>query len=116
MAELRLPRIFQSAHGVRSGMARESRRTSRASGRRCASRIFRNGKARAVARAQLGWRSLAVVVALLFVGAAQAQVLSSRIWPARDYTRLTLESKSEIKHRVFSLKDPERLALGLATR
>ena len=42
-------------------------------------------------------------------------MLSSRIWPARDYTRLTLESKSEIKHSVFSLKDPERLVLDLDT-
>ncbi len=42
-------------------------------------------------------------------------MLSSRIWPARDYTRLTLESKSEIKYSVFSLKDPERLVLDLET-
>ena len=42
-------------------------------------------------------------------------MLSSRIWPARDYTRLTLESKSEIKHSIFALKDPERLVLELQT-
>jgi N-acetylmuramoyl-L-alanine amidase len=57
-----------------------------------------------------------VVVALgLSLGTAQAQVVSSRIWPARDYTRLTLESKSEIKHSVFGVKDPERLVLDLET-
>jgi N-acetylmuramoyl-L-alanine amidase len=42
-------------------------------------------------------------------------VVSSRIWPARDYTRLTLESKSEIKHSIFSVKEPERLVLELET-
>ena len=41
--------------------------------------------------------------------------MSSRIWPARDYTRLTLESKSAIKHSLFSVKDPERLVLELET-
>ncbi len=51
--------------------------------------------------------------ALAFLGAAHAQVLSSRIWPATDYTRLTLESKSELKYSVFSVKDPERLVVDL---
>jgi N-acetylmuramoyl-L-alanine amidase len=59
------------------------------------------------------WSLLALVLACLFVGAAQAQVLSTRIWPARDYTRLTIESKEEIKYSIFSLKDPERLVLDL---
>jgi N-acetylmuramoyl-L-alanine amidase len=58
---------------------------------------------------------LALVLALLALSEAQAQVLSSRIWPARDYTRLTLESKSALKHSLFSLKDPERLVLELET-
>ena len=44
---------------------------------------------------------------------AQAQVLSSRIWPARDYTRLTVESKGELKYTLFAVKDPERLVLDL---
>jgi N-acetylmuramoyl-L-alanine amidase len=58
---------------------------------------------------------LALVLALLALSEAQAQVLSSRIWPARDYTRLTLESKSALKHSLFSVKDPERLVLELET-
>ena len=48
-----------------------------------------------------------------FVAPAEAQVLSSRIWPARDYTRLTLESRDEIKFTLFGVKDPERLVLDL---
>ena len=58
-------------------------------------------------------RFLAFLLALLFVGAAQAQVLSTRIWPARDYTRLTIESKEEIQYSIFSIKDPARLVLDL---
>ncbi|HEY1287273.1 MAG TPA: N-acetylmuramoyl-L-alanine amidase [Burkholderiales bacterium] len=58
---------------------------------------------------------MALVVALLALSDAHAQILSSRIWPARDYTRLTLESKSAIKHSLFSVKDPERLVLDLET-
>jgi N-acetylmuramoyl-L-alanine amidase len=33
--------------------------------------------------------------------------------PAKDYTRVTLESKTEIRFQLFSLKDPERLVLDL---
>ena len=58
-------------------------------------------------------RGLALLAALGLVGIAQAQVTSGRIWPARDYTRLTLESKSAVKHSLFGLKDPERLVLDL---
>ena len=39
-------------------------------------------------------------VAVLSVASAHAQVIASRIWPARDYTRLTLESIAEYGHRL----------------
>ena len=58
---------------------------------------------------------LAAGLACLFLASAEAQVVSSRIWPARDYTRLTLESKGELKYQLFSVKDPERLVLDLET-
>jgi len=41
------------------------------------------------------------------------QIVSTRIWPAQDYTRVTLESRSELKFELFSVKDPERLVLDL---
>jgi N-acetylmuramoyl-L-alanine amidase len=37
------------------------------------------------------------------------------VWPAKDYTRLTLEAPAEMKYELFSLKDPERLVLDLET-
>jgi N-acetylmuramoyl-L-alanine amidase len=51
----------------------------------------------------------------LSLGTAEAQVLSTRIWPARDYTRLTLESKEEVQYTIFGLDNPERLVLDLQT-
>jgi N-acetylmuramoyl-L-alanine amidase len=35
------------------------------------------------------------------------------MWPAREYTRLTLESKEELKYSIFTIKDPERVVLDL---
>ncbi len=66
-----------------------------------------------IAIALARWRALAVVLLVSFIASAEAQVLSSRIWPARDYTRLTLESRDEIKFTLFGVKDPERLVLDL---
>jgi N-acetylmuramoyl-L-alanine amidase len=41
--------------------------------------------------------------------------VASRVWPAKDYTRLTLEAPEEIKYQLFAVKDPERLVLDLET-
>ena len=66
------------------------------------------------ARAERRRAGLASYLALafsIFVGSAEAQVISTRIWPARDYTRVTIESKNELKYTLFALKNPERLVL-----
>jgi len=65
--------------------------------------------------AHAGWRGLALLLALAFVGSAQAEVVAARIWPAPEYTRLTLETKEELKYTLFTVKDPERLVLELET-
>jgi N-acetylmuramoyl-L-alanine amidase len=44
---------------------------------------------------------------------AGVQITASRVWPARDYTRITLEARAPIAHTMFSVKDPERLVLDL---
>jgi len=36
-----------------------------------------------------------------------------RIWPAQDYTRVTIESDHPLRHSLLLLKNPERLALDL---
>jgi N-acetylmuramoyl-L-alanine amidase len=40
-------------------------------------------------------------------------VTASRVWPAADYTRVTLESGAAIQYKVFTLDNPHRLVLDL---
>ena len=44
---------------------------------------------------------------------AATGVTSARVWPAQDYTRITLESPAPITHQLLLLKNPDRLALDL---
>lgn len=54
---------------------------------------------------------------LLWLGIPSAYAVNTidaaRIWPAEEYTRLTLESKNAISHNMFTLSDPERLVIDL---
>jgi N-acetylmuramoyl-L-alanine amidase len=54
---------------------------------------------------------------VLLLGAGQlargAQILAVRLWPARDYTRVTLESDESLQASHMLLSDPPRLALDL---
>jgi len=36
-----------------------------------------------------------------------------RVWPAQDYTRITIESSQAIRYNQFTIKDPERLVIDL---
>lgn len=40
-------------------------------------------------------------------------VSAARVWPAPDYTRITLESSAPIPHTLFTLENPDRLVLDL---
>jgi N-acetylmuramoyl-L-alanine amidase len=93
-------------------MAGAGRRALAAAGLVGRARIRRGGAARSAAGAHAG-RLVLALGALLLVSAAQAQVLQSRLWPAREYTRITLESKEEIKYTIFTVKDPARVVLDL---
>src|SRR5690349_3204463 len=117
MAELRLPRALQWRDALR-------RRMAGARGRSAAARRPGNpaelsrcrplGRARFALAARRGLAAIgAAALALGLIAPAQAQVLSTRIWPAKDYTRVTLESKTEIKFSVFGVKNPERLVVDL---
>src|SRR5688572_16647506 len=109
----RLSRVLQRTIPVRCGVAGTGRGRAYAARPRCAARIPGRIAPRAAGGAHRSWCSLALLSALFLLGTAEAQVLSGRIWPARDYTRLTLESSSALKHSVFSVKDPQRLVLDL---
>ncbi|MGC3963706.1 MAG: N-acetylmuramoyl-L-alanine amidase [Rhodocyclaceae bacterium] len=44
---------------------------------------------------------------------AEARILAVRVWPAQDYTRITLEGKDVLKYTQQIVRDPERLVLDL---
>ncbi len=64
---------------------------------------------RAVLRAGGG-----VLLSVFATGSAQAaQILAVRVWPAADYTRVTLENDSNLKASHFIVKDPERMVVDI---
>src|SRR2546423_2561902 len=54
-----------------------------------------------------------LLTALWARDAQAAQILAARLWPAQEYTRLTLESKEAITYTLSQVKNPERLVLDL---
>jgi N-acetylmuramoyl-L-alanine amidase len=61
------------------------------------------------------WLSLAALVLLPLVNSAFAgtPIISARVWPAPDYTRLTLESASPIQYSLSTVKNPDRVVIDL---
>ena len=59
---------------------------------------------------QLGSVVLLLGVQHLALGAT---ILAVRVWPSKDYTRLTIESDGEIKAKQFFIADPPRLAVDM---
>src|SRR5688572_9686683 len=64
------------------------------------------------------WFSSIAFLMLLVCGgppaaAAATEIVSARLWPAEEYTRLTLESEAPITHHVFTIAGPDRLVLDL---
>ncbi len=55
----------------------------------------------------------AVAITATAAAADNILITSTRVWPAADYTRITLESSGPIQHKLFGLKNPERLVLDL---
>ncbi|UCH50244.1 MAG: N-acetylmuramoyl-L-alanine amidase [Betaproteobacteria bacterium] len=60
---------------------------------------------------------LAVILLLACWLCAQASAATSvaavRVWPAPEYTRLTIETNSEVNYKVFALEKPDRLVIDL---
>lgn len=44
---------------------------------------------------------------------AATHIDSARIWPAEDYTRLTLESRKPLQHKLLVIEHPDRLVIDL---
>ena len=63
-----------------------------------------------------GSKGFLLALALLaFAGSAAAadRIGAVRVWPAQDYTRITIESDKPIRHELLLVKHPERLVLDL---
>jgi N-acetylmuramoyl-L-alanine amidase len=58
---------------------------------------------------------IALVLAALYPSFAlsNTQIASTRMWPAKEYTRVTIESGSAIRHSVFNVTGPQRIVLDL---
>jgi N-acetylmuramoyl-L-alanine amidase len=63
-----------------------------------------------------GWLACLAALCLSAVAGnapAATPIVSARIWPAAEYTRITLESAAPLKYTHFTVPDPERLVLDL---
>lgn len=57
----------------------------------------------------------ATFLILCWLPQAQAaiEITAARIWPAQDYTRLTIESRKSIRYNMFAIGNPDRLVVDL---
>ena len=72
--------------------------------------------ARSEARIRQCCRTLALIVLALAAvadSAAADRISAVRIWPAQDYTRVTIEADRPLRHELLLVKNPERLVLDL---
>jgi N-acetylmuramoyl-L-alanine amidase len=53
------------------------------------------------------------LLAGLPLGSSATTISSARVWPAQDYTRLTLESRKQVGFNMFTLANPDRLVIDL---
>lgn len=60
-----------------------------------------------------GIAMLSLPVTSKLAHAAGSEILAVRTWPADEYTRVTLELSSPIKHEHFTLDGPDRLVVDL---
>ena len=73
----------------------------------------------AVARVSLArrrvcqWLLLPAAQCLVPTSLHAAAIASARVWPAQEYTRLILESRTPIAHQMLAIKNPSRLVLDL---
>ena len=63
-------------------------------------------------RAALQWGSIVLLLGQQHI-ARGASIVAVRVWPSKDYTRLTIESDGEIKARQFFIPEPPRLAVDI---
>ena len=69
---------------------------------------------KALSRRTLLKAGATLLLSLVTHGTARAaQIVAVRVWPAADYTRVTLENDSKLKATHFMVKDPHRLVVEI---
>ena len=56
---------------------------------------------------------LAALLLAAYTAFSAEAILASRVWPAQEYTRVTLESAHPLRHHFFFVDDPQRLVVDL---
>jgi N-acetylmuramoyl-L-alanine amidase len=69
--------------------------------------------ARLTRRALLKFAAATLALRISPVGAADSSLLAVRVWPADEYSRITLEGSHRLQFKYFLVKDPERLVVDL---
>ena len=62
------------------------------------------------------WRTALLLAAMLLLSNwswSATTISATRVWPAQDYTRITLESAAPLQFQLLALKNPDRLALDI---
>ncbi|KAF7599179.1 MAG: N-acetylmuramoyl-L-alanine amidase [Candidatus Dactylopiibacterium carminicum] len=62
---------------------------------------------------QAGGAVMCLLVTPVGLVQAATRILAVRVWPAQDYTRITLEGAADLKYSHQIVKDPERLVVDL---
>ena len=62
---------------------------------------------------KLAAASLTLLVSKVSLDGTVASILAVRVWPAPDYTRVTLEHDSELKFTQLLVRDPDRLVVDI---
>lgn len=62
---------------------------------------------------KFGVLALTLSVARTGLAAMRSSLIAVRIWPAEDYTRITLEHSAPLKYSYLQVSDPERLVIDL---
>jgi N-acetylmuramoyl-L-alanine amidase len=65
------------------------------------------------AAAALAAALVLLAAALPFPALAAELIRSVRVWPAQDYTRVTIESRAALRYTVTAVNNPERIVLDL---
>ena len=63
--------------------------------------------------AQIFTKLILLLLALSGSAAAADRIGALRVWPAQDYTRITIEAERPIRHELLLVKNPDRLVLDL---